>query len=115
MDFNAYAKGAERYFTSPPANVERFQSLTQDATFEAIETSYFGFNIPEHGINGQIYHWFHPTLGIASGGVYIYQGFKQRQDLAECYDWRQTMPIPSDLTDQRYPTGVRVQMVGETF
>lgn len=43
--------------------------------YSATETSYFGFNVPEHALNGEIYVWFHPVLRIMSASVYIWRGF----------------------------------------
>jgi len=40
----------------------------------ATETTYFGFNIPEHRLNAEIYMWFHPVLKIMSASVYIWRG-----------------------------------------
>jgi hypothetical protein len=111
MAYGAYQQAQGEYFTVAPPGVEGFQPLAKDASHEAIETSYFGFNIPEHAINCVIYHWFHTRLAVASGGIYIYQGLKSHQLEAECFDWRHFMPIPADLTDQQYPTGLRIRMM----
>jgi hypothetical protein len=111
MEYGAYKASSEEFFTSPPDKVELFQPQPPSATFEAIETSYFGFNIPAHRINCVIYHWFHPKFALASGGIYIYRGVKRSQLDAECFDWRQFMPMPINLDDQRYPTGVRIRML----
>lgn len=51
------------------------------------ETYYFTFSIPEERINAIIYLWLHPNLGVLSGGLNIYQGFKSHYLASECFNW----------------------------
>jgi hypothetical protein len=76
------------------------------------ETSYLGFNIPELAINAEVFHWFHPVLGVASGGVLIWQGDKADPLHAECVDYRALMPYPGgDPSVLSFPTGVEIRVV----
>jgi hypothetical protein len=76
------------------------------------ETSYLGFNVPEANISCEIYHWFHPVLGVASGGLMIWRGDKVITSEAEYLDYRNFLPWPEDgIADVTYPTGVRVRVV----
>jgi hypothetical protein len=76
------------------------------------ETSYLGFNIPEMGINCEIYHWFHPSLRVMSGGIMIWRGNHTFAPQADYFDYRNYLPYPeNDIADITYPTGVRVQVV----
>jgi hypothetical protein len=118
MEWNGYRKesasqdpAATPFFGVAPANVERFQPIPANATYEFIETSYFGFNIPEHAIDCEIYMWFHRQLGVASGGVTLWQGMKPFHLSAEILDYRQYLPLPRDLDDQSYPTGLRIRLL----
>ena len=40
--------------------------------YASTETSYFGFNIPERRLNGEVYMWFHPVLKVICASVYIW-------------------------------------------
>ena len=99
-----------RFFGTAPPDAESFQPIPENATFEYVETSYFGFNIPEHAIDGEIYVWFHRTLGVASGGITVWQGKKSLHLADECHDYRHFMPLPKELTDQSYPSGLTIRM-----
>lgn len=118
MEWNGYRKdvvpeipAASPFFGVAPATVEHFQPVPANATYEFVETSYFGFNIPEAAIDCEIYMWFHRKLGVASGGVTLWQGMKPVHLSEEVHDYRQYLPLPDDLTDQSYPTGLRVRMI----
>ena len=57
----------------------------------ATETQYFGFSIPEENIHGLTYMWWHPNLKVCSGGLFVFQGVKERMVQAELCDWRNFM------------------------
>lgn len=104
-------KASSAYFGGGSANCEKLQRpWPEDIGFEHVETSYFGFCVPEADINGEIYHWFHPKFNVASGGIYIYQGRKAGFSHAEYGDFRNFMPLPEDITDCSYPTGLTFKM-----
>lgn len=86
--------------------------VPDDADFTLSETSYFGFNVPEADISCEIYAWFHPTLGLVSGGLMIFQGYKTLAGQAEYLDYRNVLPFgPGDIDDVQYASGVRVKVV----
>jgi len=103
----------EEGFVQPfPADEFLHRDLPADADYTLSETSYFGFNIPEASIDCEIYAWFHPTLRIVSGGLMIFQGYKQLAGQADYLDYRNAMPAPDgDIDDVHYPTGVRIRVI----
>ncbi len=79
---------------------------------DAAETSYFGFSVPERDLNCAIYHWFHPVLGLVSGGVILVRGEVESAARADFIDYRNFMPMPTgDIDDVTHPSGVRVRVV----
>ena len=111
MEFLAYGSPGTKHFAEPDSGFERFQPWPKEAGFELVETSYFGFNIPQHNINCEIYHWVHPHLGVATGGVFIYQGFKPSQITCDYADYRTYMPMPVSIVNCTWPSGVRIDMI----
>lgn len=81
------------------------------ADYTLSETSYLGFNVPSAAISCLVYHWFHPRFDLASGGVMIFQGTKQRTGEGEYVDYRNFMPMPADIGHVRYDTGVEVRVI----
>lgn len=79
---------------------------------DLIETQYLPFNVPSAGINSFNYTWVHPNLGVASGGVWAYQGIKPTHLHSELFDMREFLPISSvgDLTDFRLDNGYAVEV-----
>lgn len=51
------------------------------------ETQYLGFNVPDHGIHGVGYLWYHPHLKTVSGGIAVWQGFKDHPLQSEIWDY----------------------------
>lgn len=90
---------------------EKLQPVPSAASFEWTETSMFGFNIPEHGIDAIVYFWMHPTFKVAYGGISIWRGVNDNQIAAAYTDYRMVMPMPEDITDCTYANGVRVKMI----
>lgn len=111
MEFQSYSSAQNADFGEPDPAFEHFQHWPKDASFELVETSYFGFNIPEEQINAEIYHWYHPMLGVATGGIYIWQGIKPVQLAAEYYDYRHFLPMPDDVVNCTQPSGVHIEML----
>jgi hypothetical protein len=79
----------------------------------ATETSFYGFNVPEHDLNCTIRHWLHPVLGLVSGGVVLIRGEAENAAFADYIDCHAFMPMKwDDLNDDVvYPTGVRVRVL----
>jgi hypothetical protein len=76
---------SEDEFLHPPA---------KSGHHSATETSYFGFNIPEERVNGEIYMWFHPVLGVMSASVYIWRGYKKSTLACEYVNHYSYLPMP---------------------
>jgi len=71
------SRGIDGMPLSKPVPEDEFlHPVPEDAHYATTETSYFGFNIPESQINGEIYIWFHPRLHVMSASVYIWKGIK---------------------------------------
>lgn len=82
-----------------------------DSSFEMVETSLFFFYVPEAKIYGQIYHFTHPILGVASGGISMFRGKISAARDAECFSWRIYQPMPDDISDAAYPDGTMTKMI----
>ncbi|MFO1376254.1 MAG: hypothetical protein U1F14_04525 [Steroidobacteraceae bacterium] len=68
--------------------------------YSATETSYFGFNVPEHALNGEIYVWFHPVLRVMSASVYLWRGFHASTLSCEYVNHFHYLPYPDrDIGD----------------
>lgn len=91
---------------------ERLHAAADENDASSSETSYFGFNIPEHAINGEIYHWFHPTSRLCTGGVWIWQGKKRDMLQADYFNYQAFNRTPElDLDDWVSPIGVRQKVL----
>ena len=111
-EFLAWKKNYGEYFGIGKEQDEYFHKpWPKNSPKELIETSYFGFNIPEAGINAEIYHWAHPMYGLSSGGIFIYKGIKSNQIDAAYSNWLNYMPIPEDMTNCTYENGITVRMI----
>jgi len=78
---------AQDEFLHPPA---------ASGHFSASETSYFGFNVPERNLNGEIYVWFHPVLKVMSASVYIWTGMKSSTLACEYINHHHFLPFPDN-------------------
>src|ERR1700733_15653327 len=79
--------------------------------FEATETSYYGFNIPEVRIDAEIYFWFHPRLNMMSGGIWIWQGEKRHTLQADPFNYYAYLPYPQgDILDYEPMPGMRIKV-----
>jgi hypothetical protein len=68
--------------------------------YSATETSYYGFNIPERRVNGEIYLWFHPVLKVMSASIYVWTGFKASSLACEYVNHHHYLPWPqADIAD----------------
>lgn len=79
----------------------------------ATETSYFGFNVPEHALNGEIYVWFHPVLRVMSASVYIWRGFRASTLSCDYVNHFHYLPYPAhDIDDYAIDElGLRVRVL----
>lgn len=64
--------------------------------YSSTETSYFGFNIPERRVNGEIYMWFHPVLKMMSASVYIWTGMKKTTLACDYINHFHYLPFPAN-------------------
>lgn len=97
---------------APAPEDELLHAPADPADPTSSETSYFGFNIPERDLNCEIYHWFHPVLGIVSGGLFLFCGEKSYAQQSEYFDYRNYALLPEHgIAKVTYPTGVQVHVV----
>lgn len=110
-EFLAWKPHPSQYFGTPEASCEQLRRpWPDDAPDELVETSYFGFSIPDEDIHCEIYHWAHPKFGLTSGGIMIFRGIKQHQMNADYVNYINYQPLPDDITDCTYADGVTVRM-----
>jgi len=69
------------------------------ADHTAIETNYFGFHLPEHAIDGEMYVWFHTTLNIMGIQVWVNMGHKSQQLEAEYLMHHDFLPMVRNNAD----------------
>jgi hypothetical protein len=75
---------------------------TEEPGYQLSETHYFGFNIPEHSIQGFGTCWYHPHLKTLMGGVGAWQGFKSHPLQSEIWDVLFYMPDSYLAQDNRH-------------
>ena len=98
---------AEDDLLHPKAN----STVTDDS---CTETQYFGFSIPEERIHAITYLWHHPKLKLVSGGLCVFQGFKNRTMEGELVDMRTFMSdrvLDNDLHEFRFESGYGVKVI----
>lgn len=110
LNYGNVSDVAEGFGTATAAD-EYLKPLAPDAHFEAVETQYFGFNIPEHEINGEVYIWHHPALKVTSGGFTCWKGHKSRHISADYQDYRWFMPMPERTDSFTLPNGISVRFI----
>lgn len=95
------------------AHDELLHPVAADAGYATTETSYFGFNIPESAINGEIYVWFHPALRMMSASVYIWRGMKGTTLSCEYINHHHFLPFPEgDIDSFAIPqVGLRFKVI----
>lgn len=102
---------------APLAAIDRrdefLHPLAPGAGYASTETSYFGFNIPEKQLNGEIYVWFHPALKVMSASVYIWRGIKRSALACEYVNHFHFLPFPAgDIDDYTIePLGLRIRVI----
>ncbi len=104
--------GAEPLGVALPAD-ELLHAPAPSGHFSATETSYYGFNIPDAKLNGEIYIWFHPVLKVMSASVYIWKGLKDSSLACEYVNHYHYLPYPdSDIGDYEIPLiGLKIKVI----
>ncbi len=91
---------------------EFLHPVPSNAGYTEMETSYFGFNIPEESINCEIYIWFHTQLKIMSAGVFIWKGIKSSTLECDYVNYQQYLPFPEkDIGDYVIPVGLKIKII----
>ncbi|MEM7019560.1 MAG: hypothetical protein AAF512_19770 [Pseudomonadota bacterium] len=81
--------------------------------FAATETAYYGFNIPEARLNGEIYIWLHPVLKTMSSSVYIWTGNRSSTLACEYINHYHYLPFPTAGIDDYTiePLGLAIKII----
>lgn len=91
---------------------EFLHPVAPGAGYASTETSYFGFNIPEKQLNGEVYIWLHPALRVMSASVYIWRGIKRSTLACEYVNHFHFLPFPDDISDYTIaPLGLRIRVI----
>ena len=91
-------------------DVRRHEPPTNDPTFA--ETNYFGFYMPEEGINCAIYVLLRPNVGVALSAVALIQGENASHYDALYCDYQVHLPMPAgDLDDFELANGLKIKAV----
>jgi hypothetical protein len=104
---------APRYVPVVEAD-EFLHPVPPDAHHTYLESSYFGFNCPSAGLDGQIYIWFHPALRVMTFMIYIFKGINHDQLAAEYFNEHVYLPMLPDIRDYELRLGtcrIRVKVV----
>ncbi|MFT4052937.1 MAG: hypothetical protein QM681_00405 [Novosphingobium sp.] len=93
--------GAVVPFAPVEAADDYLHPVGPDAHFTAIETNLYGFDIPGHDINCNIYLLWHHALGTMSLHVFVHKGRKSlpHQLAADYFSEHLYLPAPSDIAD----------------
>lgn len=75
------------------------------------ESAWFGFAIPERGINGFFYYWHRPNMNLVAGGVAVWDATGSHRDDCLYYHWFPFNPMPAgaDMFSFSLGNGMRVQ------
>jgi hypothetical protein len=91
---------------------EFLHPVAPGAHYSTTETSYFGFNIPEKQINGEVYVWFHPALKMMSASVYIWRGIKRSTLACEYVNHYHYLPMAEQIADYTIePLGLHIRVI----
>jgi len=91
-------------------DVCRHKAPTDDPAYA--ETNYFGFYLPEEGINCAMYVLLRPNVGVALSSVAFFQG-ENRSHLDALYcDYQVHLPMPAgDLDDFELANGLKIKAI----
>ncbi|MBI4300043.1 MAG: hypothetical protein HY677_02830 [Chloroflexi bacterium] len=85
---------------------------TDKSIYSWCETNYYGFNIPEHRLNGEVYVLLRPNLRTVVAGFFAWKGFKKTTLAAEYFDYQAHLPFPTtDLDDYELANGLKVKIL----
>jgi len=92
---------------------DEFYHGTGEPADSLTETWFWNFHVAGAAINCFAYCWVHPTLGIVTSGLYIYQGMKPNHLACEVFDVRNYMSraLIGDGNDIVIPNGLRVRVM----
>jgi hypothetical protein len=101
-------------FSEPTEACDLLHPEYKDTVHDAAlaETQYFGFSVPDERICGLGWLWHHSNLGVASGGIWAWQGMKPDHLQAELFDYviyASDDCLANDLHDYTLPNGYHVQ------
>ena len=72
------------------------------------ETCWFTFSIPERNMSVQFYPYFRSNLGVAAGGVYVWDGHDEQMSTCRYAKNFWHLPMPATpLTELRLANGIR--------
>lgn len=110
---NARTMMAGQPLSAPKPADELLHPPAASGHYSATETSYYGFNIPEHRINGEIYLWFHPVLRVMSASIYIWKGDKPATLACEYVNHHHYLPMPTGPIDdfEVAEVGLRIRVL----
>ncbi|MGE0665586.1 MAG: hypothetical protein AB7O49_03410 [Sphingomonadales bacterium] len=92
---------------------EFLHPVAPGAHYASTETSYFGFNIPEKQLNGEVYVWFHPALKVMSASVYIWRGIRRSTLACDYVNHFHFLPFPENgIADYTIaPLGLSIRVI----
>lgn len=84
---------------------EFLHPVSEGAHYTSLESSYFGFNSPAAGVDGQIYVWFHPALKVMTFMIYVWKGIKRHQLSADYFNEHVYLPMVDQIGDYTVEMG----------
>jgi len=76
------------------------------------ETNWFSFQIPEENIDGEVYVYCRPNIGVTYAGVFVWDSFCRHFTDAYYFDIRHHLPMPKgDLDDYTLENGLRIRVL----
>lgn len=94
----------EDEYLHPPAN----------DTFTAVETNFFGCNVPEADLDIHLYFWYRPGIGIMSVDFYAFRGLRETQLSADYHTHHAIIPMSPSIDDHTVTVGtctIRVRVI----
>lgn len=82
-----------------------------DAPYNWCETNFFPFCIPEERINGNVYVFTRPVLGVTMADVLVQDRIAPAWEDQLYVDNQQHLPCPASLLDYALPNGLSVKVI----